>query len=76
MNYDRSRPLNSGVPTERAKEHEGAAMFMRSTPQPRIDGLLVTKTERIRRKSKSEASRRENETRQGQKRAAEEEEFS
>jgi hypothetical protein len=45
-------------------------------PQSRIDGLSVAKTERIRRKSKSEASRRPNEIRQALKRAAEEEESS
>ncbi len=28
----RSRPLNSDVPTEPARDHAGAAMFMRSTP--------------------------------------------
>ncbi len=32
LNYDRSSPLNSGVPTVQAMEHAGAAMFMRSTP--------------------------------------------
>ncbi len=45
-------------------------------PQLRISGLSVTMTERIRRKSESEASRRAIETRQAWKRAAEEEESS
>ncbi len=45
-------------------------------PQPRIGGLSVAKTERILKKSKSEATRRANhdQARQAQKRAAEEEE--
>ncbi len=29
---DRSRPSNSDVPTEQARDHAGAAMFMRPTP--------------------------------------------
>ena len=32
MLVDRSRPSNSDVPTEQARDHAGAAMFMRSTP--------------------------------------------
>ena len=41
-------------------------------PQPRVGGLSVAKTERIRRQSRSETSRRAWETRQARKRAAEE----
>jgi hypothetical protein len=32
MLLDRSRPSNSDAPTEQARDHAGAAMFMRSTP--------------------------------------------
>ena len=39
-------------------------------PQPRVGGLSVSKTERIRRKSRSEASRRSWETRKARKMAA------
>jgi hypothetical protein len=41
-------------------------------PQPRVGGLSVAKTERIRRKSRSETSRRAWETRKARKMAAEE----
>jgi hypothetical protein len=41
-------------------------------PQPRVGGLSVSKTERIRRKSRSEASRRSWETRKARKMAADE----
>ena len=43
-------------------------------PQPRIGGLSVIKTEDIRRRSRSETSRRAWKTRQARKRAADEEE--
>ena len=43
-------------------------------PQPRVGGLSVVKTEDIRRRSRSETSRRAWKTRQARKRAAEEEE--
>ncbi len=43
-------------------------------PQPRVGGLSVAKTERIRRKSRSEAARRGWKTRNARKRPAEEEE--
>jgi hypothetical protein len=45
-------------------------------PQPRVGGLSVAKTERIRRKSRSEAARRAWKTRNARKRPAEEEESS
>jgi hypothetical protein len=45
-------------------------------PQPRVGGLSVAKTERIRTKSKSEAARRGWKTRNARKRRAEEEESS
>jgi hypothetical protein len=38
-------------------------------PQPRIDGILVTKTETIRRQSRSETSRRATKSRKARKRA-------
>ena len=41
-------------------------------PQPRVGGLSVSKTERIRRKSRSKASRRSWETRKARKMAADE----
>jgi len=41
-------------------------------PQPRVGGLSVSKTERIRRRSRSEASRRSWETRKARKMAADE----
>ena len=43
-------------------------------PQPRVGGLSVVKTEEIRRRSRSETSRRAWKTRQARKRAADEEE--
>ncbi len=45
-------------------------------PQPRVGGLLVAKTERIRRKSRSEAAWRAWKTKNARKRPAEEEESS
>ena len=68
-----------GVPTVQARGHAGAAMFMRLTPGcATLAGLNLESMDfwRIRRKSKSEAFRRANETRQGRKRAAEAEESS
>ena len=75
-----SRPSNSGVLTAKALHHAGAAMSMRLMTgcgtlagprgQPRVGGLSVAKTEEIRRKSRSETSRRAWETRKASKLAA------
>jgi hypothetical protein len=45
-------------------------------PHPRVGGLSVAKTKKIRRHSRSETSWRAWKTRQARKRAADEEEFS
>ena len=45
-------------------------------PQPRVNGLSVAKTERIRKKSRSEAAQRAWKTRNARKQPAEEEESS
>jgi hypothetical protein len=66
------RSSNSDVPTVQARDHTGAAMFMRATPGCGLLAFLGG----ISRNSKSEASRRAYETRQARKRAAEEEESS
>jgi hypothetical protein len=71
---DRRWPSNSG----KLGNTQGAAMLVRSTPGcGTLSGLSLESVdfrERIRRKSKSEACRRANETRQARKHAAEEEE--
>jgi hypothetical protein len=63
MLLDRSRPLHSAVVTDQARDLVGVVTLTRSTPgcgsgrpQPRISGLSVAKTERIRRQSRSETS--------------------
>ena len=63
---DRRTLLSAAVPMVLALPHGGAAIFTRSTtwlwnfgrPQPRVGDLSVAKTEKLRRKSRSEASKR------------------
>ena len=70
MLLDRSRPLNTAVLTDQARDLAGAVTFTNfGRPQPRIGGLSVAKTERVRSQSRSETSRRAAETKKARKRA-------
>ena len=78
MLLDRSRPSNSGASQGSCR---GSHVYEINTwlwnfgrPQPRVGGLSVVKSEEIRRRSRSETSRRAWKTRQARKRAADEEE--
>ena len=70
MLLDRSRPLNTAVLTDQARDLAGAVTFTNfGRPQPRIGGLSVAETKGVRRQSRSETSRRAAETRKARKRA-------
>ena len=70
MLLDRSRPLNTAVLTDQARDLAGAVTFTNfARHQPRIGGLSVAETKCVRRQSRSETSRRAAETRKARKRA-------
>ena len=76
MLLDRSRPLNTAVLTDQARDLAGAVTFTINTwlwnfgrPQPRIGGLSVAKTEGVHSQSRTESARRAAETRKARKRA-------
>ncbi len=76
MLLDRSRPLNTAVPTDQARDLAGGShvyeinswLWNFGRPQPRIGGLSVAKTEGVHKQSRSETSLHAAETRKARKR--------